>query len=34
MSGQIAGMIKQEQTAKEMIEEIMTEGNRVLAQIG
>ena len=34
MSGQIAGMIKQEQTAKELIEEIMTEGNRVLAQIG
>ena len=34
MSGQIAGMIKQEQTAKEMIEEIMTEGNRALAQIG
>lgn len=33
MSGQIAGMIKKEQTAKEMIEEIMTDRNKVLAQI-
>ena len=33
MAGQIAGMIKQEQTAKEIIEEIMTERNRELAQI-
>lgn len=33
MSGQIAGMIKKEQTAKEMIEEIMTDSNKVLAQI-
>ena len=33
MSGQIAGMIKEEQTAKEMIEEIMTDENRRLAGI-
>ena len=33
MAGQIAGMIKKEQTAKEIIEEIMTERNRELAQI-
>lgn len=33
MAGQIAGMVKQEQTAKEIIEEIMTEANRRLASI-
>lgn len=33
MSGQIAGMIKEEQTAKEMIEEIMTEQNRIFAKV-
>lgn len=33
MSGQIAGMVKKEQTAKEMIEEIMTEENRAFAHI-
>ena len=33
MSGQIAGMIKEEQTAKEMIEDIMIEENKRLAGI-
>lgn len=33
MSGQIAGMVKKEQTAKEIIEEIMTEENKAFAHI-
>lgn len=33
MSGQIAGMVKEEQTAKEIIEEIMTKENRRLSHI-
>lgn len=33
MSGQIAGMIKEEQTAREMIEEIMTQQNKAFAKM-
>lgn len=33
MSGQIAGMVKEEQTAREMIEEIMTQQNKAFAKM-
>ncbi|MEG0952073.1 MAG: enoyl-[acyl-carrier-protein] reductase FabK, partial [Niameybacter sp.] len=33
MSGQIAGMVKEEQTAKEIIDDIMTEQNKRLSHI-
>ena len=34
MAGQIAGMIKKEQTCKEMIEELMSETTELLQKAG